>query len=141
MNVVGLWKIKTAQTFDAATMKLVEKNVEDILADTSIDDSEKKMLACKFIFKDDGFVYTAFPIPDDMPKEEIDEYIASGEGWLVDGMLGIERKEWKEEDGKFRFNSGTKGEVMGEAIDPWMEIKQNDDGSIKFFTYTLVRDE
>ncbi len=140
MEILGVWKIKTAQTFDAATMKLVEKNVEDILADTSISDDDKQMLNAKFIFKDDGFVYTTLPIPEDMPQEEIDEYIASGEAWIVDGMLGIERKEWKEEDGKFRFNSGTKGEVLGEAIDPWMDIAVNDDGSIKFFTYVLVKE-
>ena len=140
MEILGTWKIKTAQTFDAATMKLVEKNVEDILADTSISDDDKQMLYAKFIFKDDGFVYTTLPIPEDMPQEEIDEYIASGEAWIVDGMLGIERKEWKEEDGKFRFNSGTKGEVLGEAIDPWMDIAVNDDGSIKFFTYVLVKE-
>ena len=140
MEILGVWKIKTAQTFDAATMKLVEKNVEDILADTSISDDDKQMLNAKFIFKDDGFVYTTLPIPEDMPQEEIDEYIASGEAWIVDGMLGIERKEWKEEDGKFRFNSGTKGEVLGEAIDPWNDIAVNDGGSIKFFTYVLVKE-
>ena len=103
------------------------------------DNDEKKMLACKFIFKDDGYIYTAMPIPEDMPKEEIDEYISSGEGWLVDEMLGIERKEWKEQDGKVSFNTGTKGEVLGEAVDPWTEIPQADDGSIKYVTYTLVK--
>ena len=139
MKYSGTWKIKTAQTFDKATFKMVEKPVEDILADESIDNDEKKMLACKFIFKDDGYIYTAMPIPEDMPKEEIDEYISSGEGWLVDEMLGIERKEWKEQDGKVSFNTGTKGEVLGEAVDPWMEIPQAEDGSIKYFTYTLVK--
>jgi hypothetical protein len=54
-------------------------------------------------------------------------------------MLGIERKEWKEQDGKVSFNTGTKGEVLGEAVDPWMEIPQADDGSIKYVTYTLVK--
>ena len=140
MNVAGVWKIKSAQQFDAATMKLVEKNVEDILADTSIADDEKQMLHAKFVFKDDGFVYTALPVPEGTPQEEIDEYLASGEAWMVDGMLGIERREWKEEDGKVKFNTGTKGEVLGEAIDPWMEIKENEDGSIKLFTYGLVKD-
>ena len=140
MDVIGVWKIKSAQQFDAATMKLVDKNVDDILADESIDDGEKQMLRAKFIFKDDGFVYTALPIPEGMPQDEIDEYLESGEAWLVDGLLAIERKEWKDDGGVVKFNSGTKGEVLGEAIDPWMAIKQNDDGSIKFFTYTLVKE-
>ena len=141
MNVLGTWKIKTAQTLDRETFNMVEKSVEDILADESIDNDEKKMLACKFIFKDDGYVYTAMPIPEDMPQEEIDEYINSGEGWIIDGLLGFERKEWKEEDGKVKFNTGTKGEVLGEAIDPWLEITENEDGSIKYFTYGLVKDD
>ena len=140
MDALGVWKIRNAQQFDAATMKLVDKNVDDILADTRIPEDDKQMLRAKFIFKDDGYVYTALPVPEEMPQEEIDEYLASGEAWLVDGLLGVERKEWKEEDGKVKFNSGTKGEVLGEAIDPWMEIKENDDGSIKFFTYTLVKE-
>ena len=141
MNVLGTWKIKTAQTLDRETFNMVEKSVEDILADESIDNDEKKMLACKFIFKDDGYVYTAMPIPEDMPQEEIDEYINSGEGWIIDGLLGFERKEWKEEDSKVKFNTGIKGEVLGETVDPWLEITENEDGSIKYFTYGLVKDD
>lgn len=141
MNIVGLWKIRTAAQFDAATMKLVDKNVEDILADESIDSSDKKMLYAKFLFTEDGWVKTLFPIPDDMPKEELDEMLASGEFELFENSLVIEKKAWKEEGGVVKFDSGTKGEVMGEAIDPWMEIKENEDGSIKFMTYSLVKDE
>ena len=141
MKFAGLWKIKAAEQFDAAALKLVEKPVEDILADESLDDGEKKMLHAKFLFTEDGWVKTLFPIPEDMPKEEIDEMLASGEFELFENSLVIEKKAVKEEDGVVKFDSGTKGEVMGEAVDPWVEIKENDDGSIKFFTYTLVKAE
>jgi hypothetical protein len=124
MKFAGLWKIKAAAQFDATTLKLVEKPVEDILADESIGNDEKKMLHAKFLFTEDGWVKTLFPIPDDMPKEEIDEMLASGEFELFENSLVIEKKAWKEEDGAVKFDSGTKGEVMGEAVDPWVEIKE-----------------
>jgi hypothetical protein len=122
-------------------MGLVEKNVEDILADPNIDDGDKKMLYVKFLFDEDGWVKTLMDIPEDLPKQDLDEMLASGEFELQDDKLVIEKKEWKQEDGKIKFNSGVKGEVLGEAVDPWEEITENADGSIKFLTYTLARDE
>lgn len=140
MKYSGLWKIKAAQQWDEKTMGLVEKNVEDILADQSLSDDDKKMLYSQFLFTDDGWIKTMLPIPEGMDKAEIDELIASGEFELYgDDMLVFEKKPWKEEDGKIKFDTGTKGEVFGEAVDPWTEIPQADDGSIKYVTYTLVK--
>ncbi|MBR4554275.1 MAG: hypothetical protein IKO27_01635 [Ruminococcus sp.] len=141
MNLVGLWKIRTAQQFDPKTLKLVDKNVEDILADESLDDDEKQMLYAKFLFTEDGWMKTLLPIPENAPKEEIEEAVASGEVEMYDDKtMVIEKKAWKEEDGKFKYDSGTKGEVLGEAIDPWMEITETDSG-IKLFTYVLEKVE
>ena len=139
MNVVGTWKIKASMQWDEKTMGLVEKNVEDILADPNLEDSDKKMLYAQFLFTEDGWVKTLMDIPEDMPKEELDELLASGEFELLDNKLVLEKKEWKEENGKIKFNSGVKGEVLGEAVDPWTEITENADGSIKFITYTLEK--
>ena len=58
MNVVGTWKIKSAMQWDAKTMGLVEKSVEDILADPNLDDGDKKMLSAQFLFTEDGWVKT-----------------------------------------------------------------------------------
>ena len=129
MDALGVWKIRNAQQFDAATMKLVDKNVDDILADTSIPEDEKQMLRAKFIFKDDGYVYTALPVPEEMPQEEIDEYLASGEAWLVDGLLGIERKEWKEEDGK----------LLVETDDGFEEAPATENGFEVFHFFRIVK--
>lgn len=141
MNVVGLWKIKKAVQFDAATMKMVEKDVDAIIADSSIPDDEKKMLYAKFLFTEDGWIKTLFPIPEDMPKEELDEMLESGEMELYgDSFLVIEKKGWKEEDGKLKFDTGTKGEVMGEAVDSWAEIKETEYG-IMLMVYGLEKEE
>ena len=139
MDVVGLWKIKAAMQWDEKAMGLVQKNVEDILADPNLDGGDKKMLYVKFLFTEDGWVKTLMDIPEDMPKEELDELVDSGEFELHDDKLVLEKKEWKEEDGKVKFNSGTKGEVLGEAVDPWTEITENADGSIRFITYILEK--
>ena len=140
MNVVGTWKIKSAMQWDAKTMGLVEKSVEDILADPNLDDGDKKMLYAQFLFTEDGWVKTLMDIPEDLPKEELDKLLASGEFEVLDNKLVLEKKEWKEENGKIKFNSGVKGEALGKAVDPWTEITENADGSIKFFTYTLVKE-
>ena len=96
MKYSGLWKIKAAQQWDEKTMGLVERNVEDILADQSLSDDDKKMLYSQFLFTDDGWIKTMLPIPEGMDKAEIDELIASGEFELYgDDMLVFEKKPWK----------------------------------------------
>ena len=141
MDVIGLWKIKTAKQFDAAAMELVEKNVEDILADTELSENDKRMLHSLFLFTEDGWVKTMIAIPENMDRSELDEMLSTGEVELYgDDMLVIEKKRWKQEDGKVKFDSGVKGETFGEKVDPWLEIKETADG-IQFFTYGLVRAE
>ncbi len=56
MKYSGLWKIKAAQQWDEKTMGLVERNVEDILADQSLSDDDKKMLYSQFLFKDQHII-------------------------------------------------------------------------------------
>ena len=68
-----------------------------------------------------------------------DEMVAAGEMELYDGYLVYEKHPWKEEDGKVLFDSGMKGEVFGEAVSPWVEIKGSDD-ELFLFSYKLVRD-
>ena len=77
--------------------------------------------------------------PADMSQEEVDEMVAAGEMELYDGYLVYEKHPWKEEDGKVLFDSGMKGEVFGEAVSPWVEIKGSDD-ELFLFSYKLVRD-
>ena len=63
----------------------------------------------------------------DTPKEELDAAAAAGELELCGDMIILERKRWKEEDGKLLYDTGVKGEVLGEAVSPWVEVKFADD--------------
>ena len=105
MEIIGKWKIDETlrYNFSENGVQKVWQKVADILADDSIDESDKKMLRAQITFTADGKAQWTLPIPEDFPKEELDELVESGEFALSeDGRLVIEEKNWKEEDGKAR---------------------------------------
>lgn len=126
MDVLGTWKISSALKYDEEKDGPVWKPAEDILSDPECDPSDAKELSVKYIFCDDGFIRMGMEFPPDMPedeKAEIDELVAAGEMQLLDGLLIIDTAAWKEEDGRLMFNTGIKGETLGEPVNPWAEIK------------------
>ena len=84
-------------------------------------------------FTADGKVRTWMKGPEDISDEEIEAALASGEllGW-ADGMMCVEEKEWKEENGSFLYNSGEHREMFDEVQSPWDELTLNDDGLLPF---------
>lgn len=75
-----------------------------------------------------------------MPKEELDELLASGEMKLYDdSTMILEEKAWKEEDGKLFYDTEAKAEVLGEKLSSWVSIKQTADG-IELLMYRLVKE-
>ncbi len=52
----------------------------------------------------------------------------------------VEEHPWKEENGKYYYDSGIQGEVLGEPVSPWMEIQETEDG-IEWMIYRLVKAE
>ena len=125
MNIIGRWKQVEINTFK--NFERIWQTVDEYLSDPSHADM-KKVFEIDYIFSEDGTMYCVMPIPADVPQEEIDELIASGEMELFsDGYLATEKHLWKLEDGKFYFDSGEQGEVFGEKVSPWREIVVNGD--------------
>ena len=123
MSMTGTWIITEARRFDEEK-GLVWKRTQDLLADDTIDDSDKKMLKVKYIFDGEGTVMMVMPIPEGTPQEDIDAAVATGEVELYGGnMFVMEKKAYKEEDGKVYMDTGIKGEILGENINPWEELK------------------
>ena len=115
-------------------------DAEKLLADEETDASDRNLLQSKVVFGEDGIIRMVMPIPEGVSQKEIDESIASGELKLFgDNMMQYEEHSWKTEDGKVYFNTGIKGEILGEEINPWDEIKE-EDGYLRFFTYHLVKE-
>jgi len=139
MDIIGKWRITEAEVFNPDLTKTWKTEAE-IMADSSLEDHVKQSLSFRYLFNADGSALILFPIPADAPKEEIDAAIASGELKLHgDNDMILEEKAWKEENGKFYFDSGAKGEVFGEAISPWVEIKETANG-IELMSFRLVKE-
>ncbi len=139
MEIVGIWVIKEAITFDENANR-VWRSKEDVLADDSLDEDFKEAFLTKFAFEDDGFMHTIMPIPAEITQEEIDQALAEGEIELYgDGFMSVEKHPWKIEDGKLMVDTGIKGEVFGEKISPWAEAPIKD-GIMEYVTYRLVKE-
>lgn len=141
MEIIGSWKIDEAlryQVSDTGVTQVWQK-AAGILADESIDEDDKTMLRAEIAFTEDGKVQWILPLPENVSQEEIDEAAAAGELTLLDdGRFVVEEKEWKEEDGKVMYNTGVKGEVFGEEVSPWIELKENN-GTVEIMTYRIVK--
>lgn len=67
-------------------------------------------------------------VPDNMREE------AAKHGVTVrdDGYSVIESTVWKEENGKFYYDTGIEGEVLGEKVDSFAEIPVTDDNCLLY---------
>ena len=138
MNIIGKWKISEAMVFNE-DLTQTWRTAAEILADDKLDDYVKESIGFGYAFTDDGKALTLYPLSGDIPKEELDEMLSSGKASLYDeSTIIVEEKEWKEEDGKLLYNTGMKGEVLGETVSPWVEIKPTADG-IEVMSFRLVR--
>ena len=139
MNLAGIWNIKEVLSFDENGGKWISK--EEYINDETVSDEMKEPLFCRILFEADGILKVLAPIPQHIPPEEIDRAAAAGEVQLFDSKtMIVEERCWKEENGKFYYDSGIQGEVLGEEFSPWMEIKETEDG-IEWMTYRLVKAE
>ncbi|MBR6044100.1 MAG: hypothetical protein IKP47_00545 [Ruminococcus sp.] len=135
MDIRGTWNLYRLMTRDE-NLNIIWKSVEEYLADPNIDDDFKKGVDGNQLVIDDEFINFLAKIPEGVSQEEIDEALASGELKLFsDNLMLVEKKGWKDDNGVLKFDTGAKGEVMGEPIDPWSPIKFTDDGLIELMVY------
>lgn len=142
MNIIGKWKIKE---FHLPTpMDERDYTSEDpsavvrIYTPETLPDGEEyedfaQMARTFFEFTPDGRLDTVIPVPEDMYEQ------AKEEGMEIrDGFAVINSTTWKEQDGRFFYDSRIEGEILGEAVDPFMEIKVLPDGCLLYNMDALV---
>lgn len=119
MNPVGKWKVKEVISFNE-NFEMVWKTIDELAASASEDDDNSVSVYQNSItvFNDNGTVDTIMPIPEGATAEELEDVE------VRDGMAVIDTKQWKNEDGKILYNSEIHGEVLGEEVSPWIEIKE-----------------
>ena len=139
MKLEGIWKVKEMLAF--GDEGAFWRPVQDCMEDEGLNDETRAMLFWEFSFDADGILRVLAPIPETVPQEEIDRAAAAGEVELCGSRtMVVERHLWKEENGKYYYDSGIQGEVMGEEFSPWMEIKETEDG-IEWMICRLVKAE
>jgi len=141
MDIIGRWKVAKALYIDPETGANSWETPEALILDGRADEEYAMMMTSVFDFCEDGYVRAAMQIPEMISKEEIDEAVKAGEITLYDGnMMLLEEKAWKEENGKYYYDSGVDGTVGDEKVSPWIELTE-EDGMIELMTFKLIRAE
>ena len=140
-NLIGKWKIAEMMSFNEEKGCFEWAKTEDLLAR---DDADKDMIMignAQIVFAEDGTITLLTPLPKGVSQEEVDAAVKSGRITLKDGMMLMGENHWKIEDGKNMADTGLEGEVMGEKVGPWEELKEVGDGMLQMTMYHISRIE
>lgn len=130
MNIRGIWKIKELRmpTPEGLMVITPDNPPEDERFEEFV-----RMMRCYTEFAEDGSLNTLMLVPEEMKAEAAEQGVVVRE----DGYAVIESTTWKEENGKFYYNTKTEGEFLGEKIDPFAEITVTEDGCL-LYEYEMV---
>ena len=124
MNLIGKWEVSAVLSALDGEMKWITREEAD-----GMEDFDLSMFDPITEFTEDGVVLTLFRIPEKMPQEEIDNAISEGTERTGD-FLVTGKQEWKEENGKFLYNTEIEGAIFDEEVSPWVEIPEDENGEI-----------
>ena len=125
MDIRGIWKVKEVHvpTPDGEKVFTPDNPPEDEMFEEMAE-----MMQWRTEFADDGMLNTLMFVPDEMKAE------AAKHGVDVrdDGYAVIDSTEWEERDGKFFYDTKIEGEVLGEKVDPFIEIPVIDGDCLEY---------
>ena len=125
MDIRGIWKVREVHVpTPEGEMVFTPDNPPD---DERFEGSAELM---KYLteFAEDGVLNTLMFVPEEMREE------AAKHGAVVreDGYAAVESTAWKEENGKFYYDTKIEGEVLGEKVDSFAEIPVTEDGYLLY---------
>lgn len=125
MDICGIWKVKEVRvpTPDGEKVFTPDNPPTDERFEGSAE-----LMQYRTEFIEDGTLNTLMFVPEEMREE------AAKHGAVVreDGYAAIESTVWKEEDGKFYYDTKIEGEVLGEKVDSFAEIPVTEDGCLLY---------
>ena len=130
MNITGKWRIKE---FHIPTPDGVQVFTPNTLPEDESYTDYAQMVRTLTEFLPDGRMDTLMPIPEEMLEQVQNEGMEIRDGYAV-----IKSAAWREQDGRFFFDSGIEGEILGETVDPFMEITVLPDGCLLYNMDVLV---
>lgn len=135
MSITGWYHVKTIKTVDEDRQMVAltpDEYLESVKKRYEGDPSlarelmQAKMAACnKIIIGEDGMIKTYVPVPENITEEQKEQAKAAGYEFTDDGYFRPDPNEgnaWKEEDGKFLYDSKVNGEILGEKQSPWADL-------------------
>lgn len=130
MDIRGIWKVKE--------LRMPAPEGEKVFTPDNLPDDEQfegcdKLIRFQTEFAEDGVLNTLMFVPEEMKEE------ATKHGVVVreDGYAVVESTTWKEENGKFYYDTKVEGEVYGERVDSFTEITITEDGCL-LYSYGMV---
>ncbi len=125
MDIRGIWKVKE--------IRMPTPEGERVFTPSSTLDEERfegilELIQCRTEFAEDGVLNTLMFVPEEMRKEAENQ----GADVREDGYAVVESTSWKEENGKFYYDTGIEGEVLGEKVDSFAEITVTEDGCLLY---------
>ena len=131
MDIIGKWKVKELliPTSNGMVSYTSDNPPEGEIAEEAV------MLLNNIIeFTEDGMMNTLMRVPEDKIE------LAKSQGAVIDedGYAAIEQTTWKEQDGKFFYDTNVKGEVMGVEVDPFSEIPITEEGCLVISYGTMI---
>lgn len=125
MNICGIWKVKEVRvpTPDGEKVFTPDNPPTDDRFEGSAE-----LMRYRTEFAEDGTLNTLMFVPEEMRDE------AAKHGAVVreDGYAAVESTVWKEENGKFYYDTKIEGEVLGEKVDSFAEIPVTEDGCLLY---------
>ena len=130
INLIGKWKAAEMIDFNAEKGTMDWAKVEDILAKDDLDKDTRFMANMVVVFGEDGTITLLTALPEGVSQAEVDAAVKAGQLELRDGMMFMGEQHWKVEDGKNMTDTGLEGELLGEKVGPWEEVKEIDDHTL-----------
>lgn len=125
MDIRGIWKVKEIRvpSPDGEKVFSPDNPPEDERFEGSVE-----LMQYLTEFAEDGMLNTLMFVPDEMREE------AAKHGAVVreDGYAAVDSSTWKEENGKFYYDTKIEGEVLGDKVDSFAEIPVTEDGCLLY---------
>lgn len=130
MDIIGRWALKALNVPSAdGLVTYTRDNVPADFVDT-FEESAKMLLE----FTADGQLNTVMAVDDELREMAAAEGMEIPEGAEYFPVMST---TWEERDGKLFYVADVEGEIMGEAIDPNVELTFTDDGCL-LYNYGLA---
>ncbi|MGN0577780.1 MAG: hypothetical protein ACI4J4_04080 [Ruminiclostridium sp.] len=130
INLVGKWQISETIGF-SLEKGMFWRTLDEAEAAGEDENTLKIQRFGVTVFSEDGTMETLVPLDKMGVTEEMIEALKEEGKTIKDGMLVLETKQWKTEEGKNYINSGITGEIVDEEVSPWAEIAEADENTIE----------